>query len=76
MHLLSKPVPLHATRWDASPARSDGQTGPGAPPLLKVAGATLDPEAAACPRKCNALPHTELHGRVRFLAANCDRTFR
>ena len=57
MHILAKALEVGVTRWAPVPA----------PPrleIMKVAGATIDAEAAKCAERCHVLPHTELHGGV------------
>ncbi|KAL1520977.1 hypothetical protein AB1Y20_022535 [Prymnesium parvum] len=58
MHLLRRPLPLRVAPW-----RPPAEELP-LPRILKVKGASLDAQAAACADECHALPRTELHGDV------------
>ena len=57
MHLLKRPLAIRSIPWKAPPDLPY-------PNILKVKGVSLDRQAAACGKACNALPRTELHGGV------------
>ena len=61
MHLMKRPLPFVTSAWNAD---EHGDAALPFPNILKVKGASLDSQAAACPEACNAFARTELHGGV------------